>query len=132
MEAWFQRFHKEIIFETRRDIIFCYLMIDKVTGFHIVLRIFLSKNLEVGANFMVEVLNSILSTLLPSCYEKFLDRSTMEKTKQAEKKYKMYKLRKKQTPENLKLEPSYVLKQIRGSLKRKEIKRMVLSQEGPT
>lgn len=106
-------------------------MIDNVTGFHIVLRIFLSKNLEVGANFMV-VFNSIISTLLPSCYEKFLDRSTMEKTKQAEKKYKMYKLREKQTPENLKLEPSYVLKQIRGSLKRKNIKRMVLSQECPT
>lgn len=107
-------------------------MIDNVTGFYNVLRIFLSKNIEVLANFMVEVFNSIISTLLPSCYEKFLDRSTMEKTKQAEKKYKMYKLRKKQTPENLKLEPSYVLKQIRGSLKRKEIKRMVLSQEGPT
>lgn len=55
----------------------------------------------------------------------------MEKTKQGEKKYKMYKLREKHTPENLMLETSYVLKQTSGSLKRKEIKRMILSEEGP-
>lgn len=54
-----------------------------------------------------------------------------EKEKAGEKKYKMYSLRRIRPPEKLMLEPRLVLKDMRG-LVHNEIKKLVLSKQGPT